>query len=111
LLLLAASGDAVATPASVESNFQSSQVQTFFSTLNDSSAGPLYVLDKAAAHCSGSTTSMFGTCETAVLEHAPVIAWLRLWACDDAAAKRYFYGDDCALCTAPWTNPLRKRWK
>jgi hypothetical protein len=111
LLLIAASGDALATPASVQSNFQSSQVQTFFSTLNDDSAGQMYALDKTAAHCGGSTSSMFGTCETAALEHAPVIAWFRLWACDDPGARRYFYGDDCALCTGHWTNPLRKHWK
>jgi pimeloyl-ACP methyl ester carboxylesterase len=111
LLLLAASGDALATPASVQSNFQASEVQTFFSTLNDSSAGQLYAIDESAPRCSASSTSMFGTCETAELEHAPVIAWFRLWACDDAAARRYFYGDTCALCTPPWTNPLRKHWK
>jgi hypothetical protein len=111
LLLIAASGDAIATPATVQSNFAASQVQTFYTTLNDSSAGQLYALDETAARCSASSTSMFGTCKAAELEHAPVIAWFRLWACGDAAARSYFYGDDCVLCSAPWTNPLRKRWK
>jgi hypothetical protein len=43
-------------------------------------------------------------------ERAPIVAWLRLWAYGDEGARPFFYGDDCTLCVAPWTNPQRKNW-
>jgi hypothetical protein len=33
-----------------------------------------------------------------------------LWVYGDENAKKFFYGDDCILCKAPWTNPQRKNW-
>ncbi|HET6339557.1 MAG TPA: dienelactone hydrolase family protein [Polyangiales bacterium] len=46
-------------------------------------------------------------------ERAPAIAWLRLWVYGDQGAKKYFYGDDCLLCTGSWTDIQRKNgdWK
>lgn len=43
-------------------------------------------------------------------ERAPMIAWLRLWVYGDDAAKKYFYGDDCICCKAPWVMAQRKNW-
>ena len=28
----------------------------------------------------------------------------------DQGARKYFYGDDCVLCKAPWTMPQRKEY-
>lgn len=44
-------------------------------------------------------------------ELAPIVAWLRYWVHNDQGAKHFFYGDDCVLCKAPWTNPQRKNWQ
>lgn len=41
------------------------------------------------------------------VQRVPVIAWLRLWVCEDSAARQFFYGDDCVLCGSPWAPPLR----
>jgi len=30
---------------------------------------------------------------------------------NDAGGRRYFYGNDCVMCAAPWTNPQRKNWQ
>jgi hypothetical protein len=27
---------------------------------------------------------------------------------ENADGRRYFEGDDCMMCTPPWTNPQRK---
>ena len=39
-----------------------------------------------------------------------MVAWLRLWVYNDQGARKYFYGDDCVLCKAPWAMPQRKNW-
>ena len=44
-------------------------------------------------------------------ERAAMIAWLRVCVYGDDGAKRYFYGDDCVLCKAPWAAPQRKNWQ
>jgi hypothetical protein len=113
LLLFTSTGDQFVTADKyVTPNYQMSQVQTFYATLADSTAGHLYVVDQGAGICVGSALgASFGNCGGDVQEHAPTIAWLRLWACDDANAKKYFYGDSCVLCQSPWTNPQRKDWK
>jgi hypothetical protein len=36
---------------------------------------------------------------------------LRYWIYNDQGAKHYFYGNDCVMCVAPWTNPQRKNWQ
>ena len=40
-----------------------------------------------------------------------IVAWMRLFIYGDTGARRYFYGNDCVLCTAPWQNPQRKNWQ
>lgn len=44
------------------------------------------------------------------VQRPAIIAWLRFWIYNDQGAKRYFYGNDCVMCTAPWENPQRKNW-
>jgi len=41
-------------------------------------------------------------------ERAPAMAWLRYWVYDDPDARRFFFGDDCVLCTTPWVDIQRK---
>jgi hypothetical protein len=36
---------------------------------------------------------------------APITAWLRYWVYGDDAAKRFFWGDDCEMCSSPWITP------
>jgi Dienelactone hydrolase family len=111
LLLFTSTGDTFVTAEGyVTPNYQESLVQTFYATLADSSAGHLYVADRGAAVCLGGLLGL-GSCQSAAVERAPTIAWLRLWACADQNAKKFFYGDDCVLCQAPWTMPRRKGWK
>jgi len=43
-------------------------------------------------------------------EKSDAAFWLRYWINDDQEAKRYFYGDDCVMCSSPWTNTQRKNW-
>ena len=44
------------------------------------------------------------------VETPAMIAWLRYWIYGDQAAKSYFFGDDCRMCSSPWTNTQRKNW-
>jgi hypothetical protein len=85
----------------VTPNFESATVPTFYATL-DEAVGHLYPLDETAISCVASI-ALGGPCAAAVKEQAPIVAWIRLWACDDSAAKRYFYGSDCELCKSPWS--------
>lgn len=39
---------------------------------------------------------------------APAIAWLRYWLYGDEAQRAWFFGSDCTLCKAPWTDIQRK---
>jgi hypothetical protein len=110
LLLFTSTGDTFVTAAGyVTPNFEKAQVQTFYATLDDNAAGHLYVVDEGAAVCIGGLLGL-GACGTAVEEQAPTIAWLRYWACGDQNAERFFFGDDCTLCTAPWTRPQTKEF-
>lgn len=111
LLLFTSTGDTFVTAEEyVTPNYEESLVQTFYATLADTSAGHLYVADEGAAVCLGAVLGL-GRCQSAVVERAPTIAWLRLWACGDQNAKKLFYGDDCTLCRPPWTMPQRKMWQ
>ena len=111
LLLFTSTGDTfVSAEGYVTPNYEKSQVQTFYATLADATAGHLYVVDQGAASCLGAILGL-GGCQSAVIERAPTIAWLRLWACADQNAKKFFYGDDCTLCKSPWSMPQRKQWK
>jgi hypothetical protein len=110
LLLFTSTGDSFVTAAGyVTPNYEKSQVQTFYATLNDNAAGHLYVVDQGAAVCIGGILGL-GACQTALEEQAPTIAWLRYWACGDQGAERFFFGDDCTLCSAPWAQPERKEF-
>jgi len=110
LLLFTSTGDSFVTASGyVTPNYERSKVQTFYATLDDSMAGHLYVVDTDAVSCI--VSAALGECRGAEAERAPVIAWLRYWACDDQAAKGFFFGDDCTLCQAPWTKPQRKHWQ
>jgi Chlorophyllase enzyme len=43
---------------------------------------------------------------------APITAWLRYWVNGDQAAKSYFWGDGCKICTSPWITPeTNEKWK
>jgi hypothetical protein len=113
LLLFTSTGDSFVTADQyVTPNYEKSQVQTFYATLDDDTAGHLYVADENPANlvCSGGAALGLGSCRGAPEEHAPVIAWLRLWVYGDHDAERFFYGDDCTLCASPWTMPQRKNW-
>ena len=110
LLLFTSTGDSFVTATMyVTPNYEKSIVPTFYATMDDATAGHLYVVDEGAISCIASIA--LGACKTASVEHAPAIAWLRLWACGDDNAKKFFYGDDCQTCQSPWTNPQRKNWQ
>lgn len=108
LLLFTSTGDSFVTKEEyVTPNYDSSQVQTFYATLVDASVGHLYVVDVGAFSC---LSSLFlGDCGDARLEQAPTVAWLRMLACDDRAARAYFYGPACELCRSPW-SAQKKHW-
>jgi len=109
LLLLTSETDTFVVPATfVTPTFALSTVQTFYGTLSKagdtSNEGHLIPVDGAL--------SLITTASANMAERAAVIAWLRLWVYSDAGAKKYFYGDDCILCKAPWvTPPQRKNWQ
>jgi hypothetical protein len=107
LLLITSETDTFVTPAGfVTPTYNLSTVQTFYATLSRAgdpgNLGHLIPVDGGL--------SLITTPEANLAERGAVIAWLRLWAYNDEGAKRYFYGDDCVLCRAPWTNPQRKNW-
>jgi hypothetical protein len=111
LLLFTSTGDSfVSADEYVTPNYQQSVVQTFYATFADAMPGHLYVVDEGAVVCLGGVLGL-GACQSAAVERAPTIAWLRLWTCGDQNAKKFFYGDDCTLCRSPWTTPQRKAWK
>lgn len=91
LLLFTSTGDNfVSAQQFVTPTFNRSTVQTFYATL-----------------LGGSHLTPTGN---AGPERAPAVAWLRLWVYGDEAARSFFEGDDCTLCTNPWTNPRSKNW-
>lgn len=75
--------------------YASSQTQTFFSLVIGADHG----------YIQGTHDGIPGGVETPAM-----IAWLRYWIYNDAAAQRYFEGDDCVMCKAPWSNPQWKNW-
>lgn len=77
-------------------SYEASQVQTFFGTVQGANHG----------YIQQSINGVQGGVETPA-----IIAWIRYWIYNDQGAKRYFYGDDCVMCVAPWTNPQRKNWQ
>lgn len=108
LLLFTSTGDGFVTKDEyVTPNYEKSKVQTFYATLEDASAGHLYVVDVGAIGCLASLA--LGTCGDAKLEQGPTAAWLRMLACDDRGARKHFYGAGCKLCGQPWSVE-KKSW-
>jgi len=91
--LLQTSGtlDTVGRPMQ-QQTFDQSQVQTFFGTVTGADHG--YIQN-----------------DNGGVERPAIIAWLRYWIYGDTGAASYFYGDDCVMCTDPWTDPQRKNWE
>lgn len=75
-----------------QQTYDASQVQTFLGTVQG--AGHGYIQEA-----------------TGGVQRPAIIAWMRYWIYNDTGARDYFWGDDCVLCTAPWTNPQRKNWE
>lgn len=113
LLLFTSTGDTfVSADGFVTPNYMKSNVQSFYATLDDPMAGHMYGLDATEANsvaCEAGESLGLGPCGSAEKERAPAIAWLRLWVFEDQGARRFFDGDDCLLCSAPWMSQ-RKMW-
>jgi hypothetical protein len=75
--------------------YEASRVQTFFALVEGANHG--YPARSVDGVQSG-------------VEAPAMIAWLRYWLYNDQNAKRHFFGDDCVLCSAPWTKTQRKNW-
>ena len=75
--------------------YEALQAQTFFSLVEGATHG--YIMS--------TVDGVFGGVETPAM-----IAWLRYWIYNDQEAKKYFQGDNCVMCSAPWTNAQRKNW-
>jgi dienelactone hydrolase len=77
-------------------SYEASRVQTFFGTVQGANHG--YIQNVVNGVQGG-------------VETPAIIAWIRYWIYNDEGAKHYFYGNDCVMCVAPWTNPQRKNWQ
>jgi dienelactone hydrolase len=96
LLLLGGTNDVMKDGQSwLAPTYEASQVQTFFSLVDGANHG--YPARSVEGVQSG-------------VEAPAMIAWLRYWIYNDQGARRYFFGDDCVMCTAPWTKTQRKNW-
>jgi dienelactone hydrolase len=97
LLLLGGTNDVMKDGQSwLAPTYEASQVQTFFSLVDGANHGyPARTLDGVQSG----------------VEAPAMIAWLRYWIYNDQDAKRYFFGDDCVMCTSPWTKTQRKNWR
>ncbi len=90
LLQTSGTRDNIGLPMQQET-FENSVTQTFLATVTNADHG--YIQNGNGG-----------------VQRAAIIAWLRFWIYQDQAAKRYFYGSDCVMCTPPWENPQRKNW-
>jgi dienelactone hydrolase len=96
LLLLGGTNDVMRDGRSwLAPTYEASQVQTLFSLVDGANHG--YPARTEDGVQSG-------------VEAPAMIAWLRYWIYNDQDAKRYFYGEDCVMCAAPWTDTQRKNW-
>lgn len=96
LLLLGGTNDVMRDGRSwLAPTYDASQVPTIFSLVKDANHG--YPSRSVDGVQSG-------------VEAPAMIAWLRYWIYGDQGARNYFFGDDCVLCTAPWTDTQRKNW-
>ena len=97
LLLMGGTDDVMGSGESwLTPTYEASQTATFFSLVVGADHG----------YIQGTHGGVPGGVETPAM-----IAWLRYWIYNDQAAKRYFDGDDCVMCSDPWTNPQRKNWQ
>ncbi len=97
LLLIGGTDDVMGDDRSwLAPTYEDSQVQTFFGTVVGANHG----------YIQGTVNGVPGGVETPAM-----IAWLRYWIYNDQDAKKYFYGDDCVMCSSPWTDPKRKNWQ
>jgi dienelactone hydrolase len=96
LLLLGGTNDVMRDGRSwLAPTYEASQVQTLFSLVDGANHGyPARTVDGVQSG----------------VEAPAMIAWLRYWIYGDQDARRYFYGDDCVMCRAPWTSTQRKNW-
>jgi dienelactone hydrolase len=96
LLLLGGTNDVMRDGRSwLAPTYEASRVPTLFSLVQDANHG--YPARSVDGVQSG-------------VEAPAMIAWLRYWIYDDQNARRYFFGDDCVMCAAPWTSTQRKHW-
>lgn len=95
LLQTSGIGDNVGLPLQ-QSTFMKSQVQTFLGIVAE--ADHFYI--------QGTHDGVPGGVETPA-----IIGWLRYWIYRDEGGKKFFYGDDCVMCSSPWTMPQRKNWQ
>ncbi len=112
LLLLSSTGDTlVAADGPVASNYNNSQVPTFFGVIQDEEVRHMYGLDADSFSCTGGAPDALGLgpCMGAIEEQAPIVAWLSYWIYGDQGARSYLFGDDCKLCSGRWTAQ-RKNW-
>jgi hypothetical protein len=91
MLQTSGTNDTVGLPMQQET-YDNSQVQTFLATVTGADHG--YIQR-----------------DNGGVQRPAIVAWLRYWIYDDTGARDYFYGDDCVMCTSPWTNPQRKNWQ
>jgi len=97
LLLLGGENDVMRDGRSwLAPTYDDSDVQTFFS------------LAEGADHGYAGRTTEEGI--QSGIEAPAMIAWLRYWIYNDQEAKSYFFGDDCVMCSSPWTDTKRKNW-
>ncbi len=91
LLQTTGTKDTVGIPLQ-QNTYAMSQVQTFLGTVTGADHG--YIQNAGGGE-----------------ERPAILAWMRYWINGDEGAKRYFYGEDCVMCKAPWEAPQRKNWK
>jgi hypothetical protein len=75
-----------------QKTYDQSKVQTFLGTVSNADHGYIQA-------------------DNGGVQRPAIVAWMRYWIYNDAGGKKYFYGNDCVMCTAPWTNPQRKNWQ
>ena len=91
MLLFSGTNDTVCAPELVQSAYSSVKTPAF------------YALLEGADHLEPVLTGG--------RELGASIAWLRLWVYNDQGGKKYFYGDTCDLCKAPWSKMTNAAWK
>ncbi len=96
LLLIGGTDDTMGDGQSwLAPTYEASQVQTFFALLEGADHG----------YIQGSPGGIQGGTET-----PSIIAWIRYWIYNDKDAENYFFGDDCVMCSSPWSDTQRKNW-